>query len=157
MSRFARPETLTVPITNGDWLVLKKRLSAGEERQMYERASTINPVTGDRRLDSLQLGPATVVAYLLDWSLRDDAGLPVIIRGKSPTEVQTLLDALEAPDFLEIKAAVEAHDAAMAREREAQKKIPPGAPAFSPTSASPDAAAGGTNGSVTSTVMSIAS
>jgi hypothetical protein len=157
MSRFVRPETVTVPISNGDWLVLKKRLSAGEERQMFERASTVNPVTGERRLDSLQLGPATIVAYLLDWSLRDDAGLPVIIRGKSAADVQATLDLLESADFLEIKAAVDAHESQMAREREAQKKIPPGTTASSPISASPGAAAGVTNGFETSTSMSIAS
>jgi hypothetical protein len=78
----------------------------------------------------------------VDWSLVDDQGQPVSIRGLSVAELQSVLDNLTPETFGEIREAIERHEEAMTAEREAEKKTTPGAPASPSTSPSPSAAAG---------------
>ena len=36
MSRFVRPETERLELTDGDWMLVKRRLTAGEQRRAFE-------------------------------------------------------------------------------------------------------------------------
>jgi hypothetical protein len=121
MSRFVRPETRTLTLANGDQLTVRARLTAGEQRAHFARIYRAN---GDGRLhpDPLMLGIGMVVAYLLDWTLTDDAGARVLIRDLSTDDLQQVIDALDPDSFAEIRAAIDAHDTAMGAERAAQKK-----------------------------------
>lgn len=121
MSRFVRPETKTIQISNGDWLLVKKRLSAGEQRATFSRLYTPS-LDGDMRVNPIQVGLAQIVAYLLDWSLTDDEGKQVVIRDKSADDVTAILDNLDPESFAEIREAIEQHEEAMRDEREEQKK-----------------------------------
>lgn len=121
MARILRPETARVPLSDGDWLIVKKRLTAGETREMYRGG-----ITSTGRIDHLNMPYSRALAYLVDWSVTDPDGKPVIIRDKSRDEVASALDALD-PDFYgEIMRAIEAHEDAMRDERDREKKAASG-------------------------------
>lgn len=114
-SRFVRPETLKIDISNGDWLLVKRRLTAGEARAIYQRAYV------DGVMTPTLLRVSTVQAYLIDWSLVGLDGNQMSIRGLSLPDLKAVLDNLDQNDFREISDAIEAHDAAMEKERAAAK------------------------------------
>lgn len=143
-SRFVRPEYATLPISDGDTLTVKKRLTAGEQRDAYGR---MYQTEGGFRVNPLQSGLALVTAYLVDWSLVDESGARVSIRGLPVAELEQVLNALDTESFNEIKDAIQAHELAMREEREAQKKMLRGSNGDGPTSPSLSAADGAWNGS----------
>jgi len=152
--RFIRPDVRTLTISDGDTLVVRARLTAGERRAAFARMWAAG-VDGARVVDPLQVGLAKITAYLLDWSLTDDAGRTVAIRELAIVDLERVLNQLSPESFEEIADAIEAHEQAMTAEREAQKKTSSGPPASAPISSSPFTAAGGTNGSGTSTPTSM--
>jgi hypothetical protein len=149
MSRFVRPETTTIALSGGDTLTIRRRLSAGEARARTERwtEQVDDPATGGVKLVPrlTRAGLATITAYLLDWTLTDDAGHRVEIQGIAQAELEAIVDNLDGDAFAEIRLAIEAHEEAMRAERDAQKKTD-GPSASSPTSTSPAVAAGAMSG-----------
>lgn len=111
MSRFVRPETVTLPLSGGDTITVRKRLTNGERRAMFARMykAGVTPL----QVDTLQTGLAVVVSYLLDWTLTDDGGARVRIDGLTPDELAFIVDGLDWDSFVEIKDAIEAHVGAM--------------------------------------------
>lgn len=140
-SRFVRPETAVLKISNGDTLTVKKRLSSGELRAYVSRMY-LPTVDGTLKVSPLSSGVALVVAYLLDWSLTDDDGQPVVIRDASVDALTAALDNLEPESFTEIREAIETHEAAMAAERTAEKNGRGGGTASSVISPSLDGVVG---------------
>lgn len=131
MSRFVRAATTTLTLSNGDHLTIKRQLNAGEQRAAYAQ---IYKTTADGRLrpDPLDSGKALIEAYLIDWDLCDDDGVPVVIRPHKhqppdPLLVRAALDDLSYPDFVELKEAIEAHEQRVLAEREEKKSDPVGA------------------------------
>jgi hypothetical protein len=149
MSRFVRPETTTIALSGGETLTIRRRLSAGEARARTERwtEQVEDPLTGGVKLVPrlTRAGLATITAYLLDWSLTDDAGHRVEIQGIAQAELEAIVDNLDGDAFAEIRLAIEAHEEALRAERDAQKKTD-GPSASSPTSISPAAAVGAMSG-----------
>lgn len=135
MGRFVRPETVTLHISDGDTLVVKKRLNTGERRAMFAAMATEGE-DGDLKLNRLKVGIATILAFLVDWSLRDDEGKPVVIRDQPADIIMAILDALDTDSFKEILDAIEGHERTMAAEREQEKNARRGgteSPATSPS------------------------
>ena len=150
--RYRNPETVKLEISHGDWLLVKKHLTAGESRRMF--ASMLDPSGG---VAPVNVGMSKLVAYLLDWSIDDANGKRVVIADKSDAEKTAMLDNLPAEDFKEILRAVEAHERTVDEERAREKNFPDGESASSPISPSLEPSGGVTNGLTTSTLMSIAS
>lgn len=142
-SRFTTGETDVLTISQGDTLVVRRTLSAGEKRKMNGRLYMAGATPTSLRVNPLQMDLAMCTAYLLDWSLRDAEGRPVVIRDLPIEELEQVLDNLTPDTFDEIAKAIETHVQAQ-REK---KTIPTGAPPSSATSSSPSAAAGATSGS----------
>jgi hypothetical protein len=136
-SRFARPDTLTLSISNGDTLTVKRRLNAVDSRRM--RAMQDLPTLAEA---------AVIMAYLVDWSLVDDSGKRVVIDGTSSMTLAAALDNLDEDAFDEISAAVAAHAAAMKAEREQEKKLTTRKRSGDPILPSPSELAGPSPGSV---------
>ena len=135
-SRFLKPETHRLDLSHGDWLLVKKRLTAGEQRRLFARMVK-TMVQGEKiEMNPVQAGMSKIVEYLLDWSLTDPEGKPVLIRGKTPEQLATVLDGLDLDSFNEIYEVIEAHEKAMADEREQEKNASAGETASSATSAS---------------------
>jgi hypothetical protein len=133
MSRFVRPETTKLDITGGDWLLVKRRLTAGEERHAFARILKQTPLGERMALDVEQTGLAKIVAYLLDWSLVDDTGAVVPVRDQPPSTVEAAILNLDPSSFAEIHDAITRHEAAQLAALEAEKKSQATATASSPT------------------------
>lgn len=129
-SWFVRPETVRLPVS-GQELIVRRRLTNGEQRamfaRMYETGAT--PI----RVNTLQTGIALIVAYLVDWTLVDETGSKVEIRGLPVDDLATIIDNLAPDRFTAIKEAIERHVAAEDEAREELKKTETGALEPSPT------------------------
>lgn len=152
-SRFVRPESRKLDLSDGDWLLVKKRLTTGEQRDAFMRAY-VERADGTFVVHPGKIGVQMVVAYLLDWSFADDSGQQVVIRAQDADIVEAALRGLDPDDFAETRAAIEAHEAKMIAEREAQKKTRAGVMPSSAISDSPSAAAGVSTTSAPSMAMS---
>jgi hypothetical protein len=125
-SRYRKPEEIRLELERGDWLLVRKHLTAGEEREAYAHLIKEGGKPGD--LDIRHMGIAEVAAYLLDWNITDANDQPVKIRDASYPFIFAALSAMDPEDCLEIVGAISKHDKAMRAEREAQKKILSGEP-----------------------------
>jgi hypothetical protein len=138
---FVRPKTERLSLSEGQWLLVKQRLTTGEYRAHLKRSSRVDD-HGVRHVDLLEHSLSLVIAYLVDWSLEAP------IRGESEADVIAALDTLVPERFAEIKAAIEAHETAMAVAREQEKNATAGEKNAAAISPSPSAAAGALSGSV---------
>ena len=116
--RFVRPSTATLTISGGDTLTVKNRLNTGEARHLrgMQMFSTLERV-------------ALVIAYVVDWTLKDAQGALVEIPRDKDGDVDskafgTIIDRLDPDDSDEIIAALEKHIAAVKAERDAEKQAP---------------------------------
>lgn len=110
--RFPKPLTVRLPISDGDWVEVKKRLTAGEYHGLLQRQYVVQS-DGRMQMDIRYAGLALMLAYLVDWSLTTD-GKPV------PFDEAALLST-DIDTFREIRKAVEAHDEADEAARSAEK------------------------------------
>ena len=123
MSRFVTPETVRLPISCGDFVDVKKRLTHGEQEDF--NAAVGHYVDGAFQINRRMVRDARVLTYLVGWSLQNQ-GVPVPM---SPdlTEQQRLqtIGSLEAATFDEIHDAIFAHEVAIeAASKEAEKNGP---------------------------------
>jgi hypothetical protein len=150
-SRFVHPQERVLTLPNGDTLTVRRRLTAGEQMDMFERLYLPNKhANGNGRvqLNPVQTGYALIVAYLLDWSLVDESGARVVIRGEPAPVIEAAVRQLDPDDFNEIKTAIEAHESEVDAERARKKKgTPTGGDASNTISASPSGATGASSGS----------
>src|SRR5580765_7905053 len=137
-SFYRRQEEMRLEISDGNWLLVRKYLTAGDERDAHEhiiKAGTMRP--GEKpEIDLKHLGIAQVVSYLLDWSLTDVNDKPIVIRGQSYDFIAGALRDMTPEGLREILQAIEAHDNAMTAERAIQKKDQDGVSAPFPISTS---------------------
>ena len=131
-SRFVQPDSDRLELSGGDWILVKRRLNTGEYRTHMRRSARELP-SGVRQLDAFLEGRSLPLAYLLDWSLVDPAGKPVVIRDQSEAAVSEILDGLDPDDFTELLRAIEAHVARQDAVRAEEKKTA-GTPTSSETS-----------------------
>jgi hypothetical protein len=145
-SRFVRPETKILHISDGDTLTVRKRLNTGQTRHVFASMSTrVND--GSRQTDSLKVGVSMVAAYLVDWSLVDFDGNKIRIAGMNEEQLIEILDDLEFEDFEEIRRAINDHVSREADARSEEKKFQDGGSASPATSLSLVGVTGDTNGS----------
>jgi hypothetical protein len=142
MSRFVKPEAVTLQLANGDTLTVKRYLSAGDVHDHDVRLYAAG-VDGTPQVNYAEIRWSIVRAYLLDWSLTDDAGQKVPIAHQPDADVLARLRDLHQEDFAEIFAAIRAHADAMQAARAAEKKTD-GRAGSAPTLPSPADAAGPT-------------
>jgi hypothetical protein len=147
-SRVVIPETRRLSISDGDWILVRKRLTHGETQEAFKRRY-LSGVDGRLHVDPVQIGHAQILAYLVDWSLTDPDGAVIPIKGQGADLVEGALNSFDDDTVAEILAAIRQHEVDMYTARETEKKtIPTGVNASSPISISPAPAAGGTSGSV---------
>jgi hypothetical protein len=128
------PEDTLLQLSDGDWILVKKWLNAGENNKVFARmVKTMKTGEPDKdgkakpdvEYDIEQMGGLSqAVAYLLDWSAKDPEGKPIVIRDKSPREIEEALLALPAEAYKEITEAVDAHTKRMEAERTERKNSP---------------------------------
>jgi hypothetical protein len=142
------PETRRIEISDGDWLLVRKRLTHGETTEAVKRRF-FTGADGVPRIDPIAMQHAQVIAYLVDWSLTSPDGDKIEIRGESADYVEAALNSFDDETVTEILTAIRDHETAMIAARTEEKKtIPSGASESFPISSSPVPAGGGTSGSV---------
>ena len=114
-SWFVRPETVRLPLSEEQWIEVKKRLTVGEERAAFQQSvGDTQTRDGGWKPNFEMIGLVTVAAYIVRWSLVDDDGAPV------PVSVQAI-QALDVAHYTEIDAAIDVHikrvEAALAAEK----------------------------------------
>jgi len=108
--RFVQPKIVRLPLSEGQWIDVKRELSYGEQTDMFASmrkqfgAGTV-PV-----LDATQIGRARMGTYLLAWSFVDAEGTPV------PVSLPAI-NNLDTETAREITAALEAHEEAIEQEK----------------------------------------
>jgi hypothetical protein len=131
MLEFVAPESVRLDLPEGDWILVRKELNAGQAFDLFKRG--YGETANGSRADIPHL---TLLAYLLDWSAVDADGRPVVIRGKPVDDVSAILRALKIDSYVRILEAVDAHDKRKKLENEAMKADPFGEPASLQTSTS---------------------
>ena len=137
MSRFVTPAEVHIPLSGGDYLIVKAQLNAGETLEVFAR---MRLAADPDHVDPLQVGPAIALGYLLDWSLA------IPIRQQPADVVLAALRALEYDDYQEILETIKAHDARNQAARAEKKTRQAGLTASDPASRSLAAVAGATSG-----------
>lgn len=132
MGRFVTPQPVRLPISDGDYIDIKKRLNHGETEEMYARWAPF-VVPGEKaHLNRREVRTAKVLMYLLGWSLTND-GTPVPMSPDVPEAARlATLNNLDPDSFDEIHTAIATHEVAMEAERAALKKTNGGRPVADP-------------------------
>jgi len=112
-----------INLTGGDWITVKRELTAGEKRRVFAR--TAKPVKAGTpiEIDLEKAGVCTIVAYLVDWSLLDDSGKPVVIRDMPAEYVEDVLNNLDGDSYDEINTAIDAHEKAVTDEKKTRATV----------------------------------
>lgn len=116
--KFAQISTKRIEIGDGDWILIKEELSAGEQRQL--QAAGLGGMTrseggaGDDMtigVDWAKFSLARTLAFVTDWNAKDEQGNPV------PFNEDTVR-ALDSDSLTRIETAISTHIEA----RDAAKK-----------------------------------
>lgn len=143
-SDFVTPQPHRLTLHDGKFVDIQKVLNHGDTEDLHAR---IWPSSGGG-MDRRMVRTARILAYLLGWSLTKidaETKLEVPVPYSLELPEQTRLDTIRALNHeraVEIYEAIDAHEAAMAKDRDAKKKIRAGAPVSDPTSPSPSAVDG---------------
>jgi len=146
-SRFVKGEQVRLPLSDGDFIDIKKSLTHGEREDMLAAIAPTIIIGERRRLDARNVRTAKVLTYLVGWSLLDD-GQPVPYSLDLPEDFRRdTLRQLDPSTFDEIHRAIEQHEAADDAERTGKKTVT-ASPVSKATSDSRSGAPGVTSGSV---------
>jgi hypothetical protein len=106
--RVVSPDTVRLPLSDGDFLLVKKELNAGEY------IDSLTEMGAGKAL-------AVVVAYLVSWTLVGVNDTPIAYHlGLSTDERRDVLRSLDVATLVEITQALDAH--ATANERAIAEK-----------------------------------
>lgn len=140
---FAKQENSKIDLPGGHWLLIKKRLTAGEERAMYGQMLKESGIG----VDPTKVSDSKIVAYLLDWSVTDADDKPIVIYDQDESAVRSALSGMRKEAYKLIQREIEDHMARVEREDEEEKKmILGGEPESSKTSHSAESLVGATTG-----------
>lgn len=106
-NRFVMPEVVRLPLSDGDWIEVKRRLNVAERRSITS-AATKNGMSVDTKrvyVDANDLEFAKVDAWVLDWNLVGEDDKPIKYSAQA-------VRALDPETFNEITDAIDAHEKA---------------------------------------------
>lgn len=123
--KFVMPETVRLDLADGQWIEVKKYLSAVEEkrfrsagmRRMTPRKGDDQEATSEIEIDWAAMAFARVTTYLVDWSARKADGT------KQPL-TKDAIGQLDTESFEEIDNAIQAHIEKVADEKKSQSGKP---------------------------------
>lgn len=130
--RGVKADTVRLPLSEGDWIDVRRELTIGEARRIYSeayRATDGSNVSVDAQVAAF----ARAATWIQAWSLLGQDGMaiawPVNITLRKKIEI---LERLDTETMLEIEAAIAAHETMQEKEKNARS----GAVASEPTSPS---------------------
>jgi len=138
--RFVQPGIVRLPLSDDEWIDVKRELNAGEQRRVF--AGMVRDMRAGERttLDPELVGKTRLVEYIVAWSFVDFDGRPEPVG-------ESAIDALDMDTYREIDDALDAHEQTISDARDARKKKPGGATTSPAISASPSGRAGVLSGS----------
>lgn len=139
--RFVDPETDRLPLSDGDWITVKKELNAGEQKAIFSGMVKEQRAGEDALLDPSRVGLSKLVQWIRAWSFADKEGKRVPL-------TESAINALDVDSYRELNDAVDAHAERSEAARLARKNGQGGEMTSSATSPSPGVAAGVSSGSV---------
>jgi hypothetical protein len=145
-NRFVQPDIVRLPLSDGDYLDVKRYLTIKEVRRIFVRQIKPGVIGEKQMLNPDQVGLSKVMEYVVGWSFTDQDGRPVPFS-------EDAVENLDPESFQEILAAVDAHE----ERQDQEKKQRDGRTTSVATSPSHDGVAGATSGSLDSTLMSTVS
>jgi hypothetical protein len=147
-NRFVGIKTERLALSEGEYITVKERLSAGEEQDMF--ADMVLDMTAGEKvhLDPKSVQMAKVLAYLVGWSLTDDGEPVPMTPTLSVAERRAALRSVDGDTFREIRDAIDAHEKAVEQASLDRKNGHGSGSESNKTSPSPDAATGLTTTSV---------
>jgi hypothetical protein len=111
-NRFPQPDVVRLPLSDGDWIEIKKQLTIGEEKDVVTLAIRSVGVDSEGRnklQHDYQLTPfAKAVVYLVSWSLWNADG-PVKLHDDQKKRLSQLR-ALDRESWDEITTAIDKHE-----------------------------------------------
>lgn len=104
-NRFVTPDTVRLPLSDGDFIEVKRRLTNGERRRLNTAALGKSIPVGldvtEVAINFEEMGIARALAYIVDWSFEDDGR-------RVPVSREAFL-SLDEETAAEIDAALDAH------------------------------------------------
>jgi len=137
-SRFASGAAVKLPLSDGDWVLVRAELTFGQQRRLAAAGLTgydATALAGERlRVDVAAFEIEKLCVWVMDWSFKDADGSPVVVTREA-------IEGLTPEAAAELDAALEAHLEAEA-EKKAQGATGSPRPAATSSSAKPSAGAG---------------
>jgi hypothetical protein len=124
--RFVHPEVVRLPLSDGDWIEVKKELNAGESRNVFTKLVKSMKAGESAELDPAKVGITRILEYLVAWSFTDASGKAVPVS-------EAAVNNLRPDAYREVMAAIDAHDKAIEEAQEAEKNAPAGSSTSEPT------------------------
>jgi hypothetical protein len=115
------PREVTLSLADGRTVTVWAELNHGQYIALLSRMYT-EAKDGELRRDVIKTTDATVIAYLIDWTLTDPQGARIPVRGLPPDDVQAALNNLRQAVAQDVKHTIEAHHAAVEAAATALKK-----------------------------------
>jgi hypothetical protein len=121
-NRFVKPKTISVPISDGDTIQIKRELTVGERKRMFAAGLKQMSAGGEGEdpkfdIDPVEMSFAKVQEYLVDWSFEEEDDKGDVI----PVELSD--DAIRNMDqetFEEIETAIDEHVEKLDKEKKAK-------------------------------------
>lgn len=113
-NRFVQPDTIRIDLSDGDFIIIKKELNAGEQRRVFSDFVKEARSGEAFQLDPEKVGLTKILGYLVGWSFVDAEGKPVEVS-------EGAVKALDIASFREVKDAIDTHDDQIEKDREARK------------------------------------
>jgi hypothetical protein len=108
------PDVVRLPLSEGEWIEVKKELNAGEQRRVFTRLVKAMHFNEKAEIDPEQVGFSKVVEFLVGWSLTDAAG-------KSVPVSEGAISSLDGETYNEIVKVIDAHEEAVDKAIEERK------------------------------------
>lgn|SRR5678815_1670323 len=113
---FVNPTVTRIPLSRGRWIDVKTELTAGEKRHVFGRLVKEMRSGESALLDPEQVGFTRLAEYIVGWSFTSN--------GKVVPVTESAINGLRPDIYVEIVAAIDAHEAAIDALNEAKKKDP---------------------------------
>ena len=115
-SRMSRPEPIRLALSDGDYIDVKKALSAGEREDMLGEIAPTVEAGAKFNMNTKSVRTATIAAYLLGWSFVDDSGKPIPMSPDLPAGViRSTIRGLDTATFDELFDAITYHEKAQSK------------------------------------------
>jgi hypothetical protein len=120
--RVVRPAVVRLALSDGDYLDVKRELTAGEYHHLLASVAPPQDIGRLPQLQPLNFGMARVIAFVVGWSFTglDDHPLPYSLELPEADRLATLR-SLDSDTFREIITALDAHEEQQDREKKSPR------------------------------------